>query len=473
MIADFTIARSIAVCATVCALTLAGCASGKRASEPQIGAARSIAVADGPAKVTLQRRGPNAYLNATLASQVEIDLLVRRLGAIFGDSLTIEQLSVSEALPSTRWLDDGLRSIQNLAVVEELSIHIEHEVMRIGGWVESRDGALELIGDTHSLLSGRLGVEDDLDYPERVVSSMSMVGGKSANTAGHSTPTQAASPPAPVATMPRAPALAAAPMASDARFGGTSDAVRSAMSSDITTVPQSAPPAPEIRLPSVAAAGALEQTASTPRQMPSAQPDWQAAGTTDVQVARARLQQYTDTQLEPLLQDPAGAEPMPMASQGTLPEAGGPEPELAAALPMPSERSILIDDDGDKVPDKHDACTGTSRGSPVDSQGCPYLNGYLKNVRFYGQTDKLTRRAMITLDHLAGIIRQDPQTRIAVMSYTSNSGSPWEMRDKARMRAKSVVGYLVQMGVDLSQLQAYAFGHVNGSGDQIVIREMN
>ncbi len=102
----------------------------------------------------------------------------------------------------------------------------------------------------------------------------------------------------------------------------------------------------------------------------------------------------------------------------------------------------------------------------------PGLNGHLKNVRFYGGSDKLTQRARTSLDTLAQALRAKPDTRLAIMSYTSNAGKPWELKDKARMRAKSVVTYLARQGIALDRLQGYALGHVNGSGDQIVIQEM-
>ncbi len=102
----------------------------------------------------------------------------------------------------------------------------------------------------------------------------------------------------------------------------------------------------------------------------------------------------------------------------------------------------------------------------------PGLNGYLKNVRFYGGSDKLTQRARVSLDTLAEALQERPGTRLAIMSYTSNAGKPWELKDKARMRAKSVVTYLARKGIELDRLQGYALGHVNGSGDQIVIQEI-
>lgn len=100
------------------------------------------------------------------------------------------------------------------------------------------------------------------------------------------------------------------------------------------------------------------------------------------------------------------------------------------------------------------------------------LNGYLKNVRFYGSSDQLTQRARTSLDTLASVLRENQQVRLAVMSYSSNSDKPWEVKDRSRKRAKAVVTYLARQGVELDRLQGYALGHINGSGDQIVIQQL-
>ncbi len=151
-----------------------------------------------------------------------------------------------------------------------------------------------------------------------------------------------------------------------------------------------------------------------------------------------------------------------------------PKPEVAAAIAAkPLAEPLLIDDaDGDGVMDHNDECDSRA-GYPVDGKGCQVLDGYLKNVRFYGKTDKLTTRAMQSLDNLAEVMQEHPQSKIAVLSYTSNSGSPWEVRGQARERARSVVGYLVKKGIGKERLQAFAFGHMNGSGDQIMIKEVD
>jgi len=149
------------------------------------------------------------------------------------------------------------------------------------------------------------------------------------------------------------------------------------------------------------------------------------------------------------------------------------EPFFGAAIAR--NKAVLTSDqdyDGDGIANPDDECD-TRAGYPVNVNGCEVLSGHLKNVRFQGKTDQLTDRAMQSLDSLASVLVDNPQVRIAVLSYTSDSGSAWDMRGRARDRARSVVSYLVENGVSKSRLQAYAFGHKDGSGDQILIREID
>ena len=130
------------------------------------------------------------------------------------------------------------------------------------------------------------------------------------------------------------------------------------------------------------------------------------------------------------------------------------------------------DSDGDGVINSVDECD-TRRGYPVNAKGCQALDGILKNVSFDADTDELTGSARGSLDNVARVLRDYPATRIAIMSYTSDTGSLEESRGQARDRARSVVSYLINSGVEGSRLEAYAFGHLNDSQDRIVIKEVD
>jgi len=138
-----------------------------------------------------------------------------------------------------------------------------------------------------------------------------------------------------------------------------------------------------------------------------------------------------------------------------------------------SAKAGTIDDsDGDGIANSIDECNSRP-GYPVNAKGCQALDGMLKNVRFQGDGSTLTREAMASLDNVARVMSQYPASRIAILSYTSNNGSALENRGQSRERARSVVGYLINKGVQGTRLEAYAFGHINNSDDHIMIKEVD
>ena len=130
------------------------------------------------------------------------------------------------------------------------------------------------------------------------------------------------------------------------------------------------------------------------------------------------------------------------------------------------------DSDGDGIANSIDECDSRP-GYPVNAKGCQALDGLLKNVGFQGNGSELTPEAMVSLNNVARVMNEYPAARIAILSYTSNFGSALETRGQARDRARSVVGYLINKGVEGERLEAYAFGHINNSDDQIKIKEVD
>ena len=138
-----------------------------------------------------------------------------------------------------------------------------------------------------------------------------------------------------------------------------------------------------------------------------------------------------------------------------------------------SAGSVNADDrDGDGIANSIDECNSRP-GYPVNANGCQVLDGLLKNVRFQGDGSTLTPEAMTSLNNVARVMNDYPAARIAILAYTSNFGSALETRGQARDRARSVVAYLINKGVEGERLEAYAFGHLNDSDDQIKIKEVD
>ncbi len=137
-----------------------------------------------------------------------------------------------------------------------------------------------------------------------------------------------------------------------------------------------------------------------------------------------------------------------------------------------ASNDLTNDSDGDGVPNSIDECKSRP-GYPVNARGCQALDGMLKNVGFQGESGQLTPEAMESLNNVARVMKEYPAARIAILSYTSNFGSALETRGQSRERARSVVGYLINKGVEGARLEAYAFGHINNSDDHIKIKEVD
>lgn len=150
-------------------------------------------------------------------------------------------------------------------------------------------------------------------------------------------------------------------------------------------------------------------------------------------------------------------------------------PESVIVVPVSLQQGDVVgsdvDTDSDGVADVIDGCDSRP-GYPVDERGCQWLDGYLKDVRFYGNTDQLTDSAKGSLDIVAFTMLDHPVSKIAVLSF-SKDGLPTRMRTQARKRAHSVVRYLVAKGVDQSRLQAFALAHRKGATEQILIKEVD
>lgn len=151
-------------------------------------------------------------------------------------------------------------------------------------------------------------------------------------------------------------------------------------------------------------------------------------------------------------------------------------PESVIVVPASMQQSefsgeIDADTDGDGIADIVDGCESRP-GYPVNERGCQSLDGYLKDVRFYGDSDQLTDAAKGALDIIAFTMLDHPVSKIAVLSY-SKDGAPTLMRTQARQRAHSVVDYLIAKGVDQSRLQAFALAHRQGTTDHILIKEVD
>jgi len=128
----------------------------------------------------------------------------------------------------------------------------------------------------------------------------------------------------------------------------------------------------------------------------------------------------------------------------------------------------LPDRDNDKVPDKVDACPDKPGAPSTDPKknGCPGLvemkDGQiviLKQVFFATNKDVVLKNSFPVLDAVVATLKVMTQVKkVAVEGHTDNKGKPDANRDLSERRAKSVVKYLVDHGIDAGRLEAKGYG---------------
>lgn len=124
----------------------------------------------------------------------------------------------------------------------------------------------------------------------------------------------------------------------------------------------------------------------------------------------------------------------------------------------------LPDRDADSVPDAADSCPDRAGApSPFPAKnGCPGLVEIKgaelvleKPVRFVDRTDDLDRKSIAVMQSVADALQASPQLRkVRIEARIVNRGLPEQGRERADRRARSVMQWLTQHGIDLKRLEA-------------------
>jgi OOP family OmpA-OmpF porin len=131
------------------------------------------------------------------------------------------------------------------------------------------------------------------------------------------------------------------------------------------------------------------------------------------------------------------------------------------------DRGCPLDSDKDGVPDGIDKCPDTPRNVRVDANGCPIAKPLftpekkaliLQGVNFGTDSEKLTEDSRDTLDKVAESLKAYPDVRVEIGGHTDARNSNSYNLDLSQRRAESVKSYLVQQGVDPSQLEVKGYG---------------
>jgi OOP family OmpA-OmpF porin len=134
----------------------------------------------------------------------------------------------------------------------------------------------------------------------------------------------------------------------------------------------------------------------------------------------------------------------------------------------PKEYDGCPDTDGDEVPDNEDDCPDLF--GPPENNGCPYeappfvlvesdrirIKG---NILFETGKAKIQQRSFKLLDEVASVLRRNPGLGpILIEGHTDNVGARAINVDLSQRRAKAVLDYLVDKGIDRKRLSSKGFG---------------
>jgi OOP family OmpA-OmpF porin len=114
-----------------------------------------------------------------------------------------------------------------------------------------------------------------------------------------------------------------------------------------------------------------------------------------------------------------------------------------------------LDSDDDGVPDYLDKCPNTPMGATVDARGCWT---YAAVVMYDFDSDKIKPEAFPMLDEAVVILKKNPEMNVEIDGHTDNTGSAAYNMTLSERRAKSVMNYFVDKGIESERLTTKGFG---------------
>ncbi len=121
--------------------------------------------------------------------------------------------------------------------------------------------------------------------------------------------------------------------------------------------------------------------------------------------------------------------------------------------PKPVAR--LMDSDGDGVADDKDQCPNTPKGAIVNARGCWAFSAM---TLFDFDKAEINSEAYPMLNNAVLIMKKNPQLRVEIDGHTDNPGSAAYNMILSERRAKAVMKYFVDNGVNAEQLTVKGFG---------------
>lgn len=113
-----------------------------------------------------------------------------------------------------------------------------------------------------------------------------------------------------------------------------------------------------------------------------------------------------------------------------------------------------LDSDGDGVYDYLDKCPGTPAGAKVDARGCWVLKG----VTFDTGKSTIKPLSFPVLDEVVTIMKKNPGLKVEIQGHTDNRGAEEYNQTLSENRARAVMEYLMQKGIEQGRLSYIGYG---------------
>lgn len=123
-------------------------------------------------------------------------------------------------------------------------------------------------------------------------------------------------------------------------------------------------------------------------------------------------------------------------------------------VPAPAPVRKPSDSDADGVLDADDRCPNTPTGARIDQYGCWTVS----NILFDFDKSTIKPQFYSGLDEVVAVFEQNPGLKAEIQGHTCNIGPEAYNMKLSERRAKAVFDYLVEKGVDASQLTTVGFG---------------
>ncbi|MBW2597437.1 MAG: OmpA family protein [Deltaproteobacteria bacterium] len=114
-----------------------------------------------------------------------------------------------------------------------------------------------------------------------------------------------------------------------------------------------------------------------------------------------------------------------------------------------------MDSDGDGVTDDKDQCPNTPKGATVDARGCWT---YAAVVMYGFDSAEIKPEAFPMLDEAVLILKKNPEIKVEIDGHTDNIGPAAYNMNLSERRAKAVMEYFVDKGVEAERLTTKGFG---------------